>query len=539
MRRRTKTGVPPLFCSDFTLLKRSTQSTSMTKTFWAIAVALLAPAALSAQQAGLEEAVATITQDDYAYRIGVIAHDSMQGRDTPSPGLNKTAEWAASEFRRMGLRGGVEEGGFIQRYPLRSVTVDAEASGMDVGGARLSFGEDLLPLFGASAEGEATGRLALVSGSLGMDGAFGGNALAGAHVVWVLSADAQGIDRSMFETLGQMREAGALSVIITNSTEDERWASNARRSMGSGVQKGWGDENGGGEDAFEPLLQVRTQSLQEVLREHGVNMIPLQARAEADVEILVVEDLQVTVSQSMHSEMIDAPNVVAILEGSDPELKNEYVVFSGHMDHVGMGAPDANGDSIFNGADDDASGTVAVIEVAEAMASLPVAPKRSTLFLLVSGEEKGLWGSEWFAENPTVPLESMIADLNTDMVGRNWTDTIVAIGKEHSDLGETLNRVNGDHPELRMTAIDDVWPEERFYFRSDHYNFARKGVPVLFFFNGTHDDYHGRDDEPDRIDTEKAARIARLVFYLGVDIANAAERPKWNPESYSRIVSDR
>ena len=509
MRRRTKTGVPPHFCSDFTLLKRSTQSTSMTKTFRAIAVALLAPAVLSAQQVGLEEAVATITQDDYAYRIGVIAHDSMQGRDTPSPGLSKTAEWAASEFRRMGLRGGVEDGGFIQRYPLRSVTVDAEASGMDVGGARLSFGEDLLPLFGASAEGEATGRLALVSGSLGMDGAFGGNALAGAHVVWVLSADAQGIDRSMFETLGQMREAGALSVIITNSTEDERWTSNARRSMGSGVQKGWGGENSGGSDAFEPLLQVRTQSLQD------------------------------TVSQSMRSEMIDAPNVVAVLEGSDPELKNEYVIFSGHMDHVGMGAPDANGDSIFNGADDDASGTVAVIEVAEAMASLPVAPKRSTLFLLVSGEEKGLWGSEWFAENPTVPIESMVADLNTDMVGRNWTDTIVAIGKEHSDLGETLNRVNGDHPELRMTAIDDVWPEERFYFRSDHYNFARKGVPVLFFFNGTHDDYHGRDDEPDRIDTEKAARIARLVFYLGVDIANAAERPKWNPESYSRIVSDR
>jgi Zn-dependent M28 family amino/carboxypeptidase len=179
-----------------------------------------------------------------------------------------------------------------------------------------------------------------------------------------------------------------------------------------------------------------------------------------------------------------------------------------------------------------------VIEIAEAMASLPTAPKRSMIFLLVSGEEKGLWGSEWYADNPSVPIEQFVANLNTDMVGRNWTDTIVAIGKEHSDLGETLDRVNGDHPEIRMTAIDDVWPEERFYFRSDHYNFARKGVPILFFFNGTHDDYHGRDDEPDRIDAEKAARIARLVFYLGVEIGNAAERPKWNPESYARIVSD-
>jgi Zn-dependent M28 family amino/carboxypeptidase len=203
-----------------------------------------------------------------------------------------------------------------------------------------------------------------------------------------------------------------------------------------------------------------------------------------------------------------------------------------------MGSPDANGDSIFNGADDDASGTIAVVEIAEAMVALPSPPKRSMVFLLVSGEEKGLWGSEWFADNPTVPIEQLVANLNTDMVGRNWPDTIVAIGKEHSDLGQTLNRVNGDHPELRMTAIDDIWPDERFYFRSDHYNFARKGVPILFFFNGTHEDYHGRDDEPDRIDAEKAARIARLVFYLGVDIGNAPERPKWNPESYARIVSD-
>ena len=158
------------------------------------------------------------------------------------------------------------------------------------------------------------------------------------------------------------------------------------------------------------------------------------------------------------------------------------------------------------------------------------------LFLLVSGEEKGLWGSEWYAENPTVPVESLVANFNTDMVGRNWPDTIVAIGKEHSDLGETLNRVNGDHPELRMTAIDDIWPEERFYFRSDHYNFARKGVPVLFFFNGVHDDYHQVSDEIDKIDTEKMSRILQLLYYLGSDVANNPERPQWNPESYVEIV---
>jgi Zn-dependent M28 family amino/carboxypeptidase len=156
--------------------------------------------------------------------------------------------------------------------------------------------------------------------------------------------------------------------------------------------------------------------------------------------------------------------------------------------------------------------------------------------MTVSGEEKGLWGSEYYAEHPTVPLEQIVANINLDMIGRNWKDTIVAIGMEHSDLGKTLERVNRQHPELHMTAIDDRWPEERFYFRSDHYNFARKGIPILFFFNAVHEDYHQASDSPDKIDAEKEARIVKLLFYLGQEIANAPERPKWNPESYKEIV---
>src|SRR6185436_891029 len=128
-------------------------------------------------------------------------------------------------------------------------------------------------------------------------------------------------------------------------------------------------------------------------------------------------------------------------------LRDEYVVFSAHMDHVGVGAA-VNGDSIYNGADDDASGTSTVVEIAEAFASLQPRPRRSIVFLTVSGEERGLWGSNWFASHPPVPVERIVADLNIDMVGRNWSDTIVAIGREHSDLGATLAQVNGRHPEL-------------------------------------------------------------------------------------------
>ncbi len=502
-----------------------------------VLLALLAPVSTAAQQPGVEEAVRTITADDYAWRVGVIAHDSMGGRDTPSEGLDKTAEWIASEFRRMGLRGGAQDGGFIQRYPLTSVVVDETRSMLRAGSITLTYGADVLPLQGVSASGEATAALVLVSGSTRVSSSLA-EEVRGRHAVIVLAEDASGLDRTLFQLVSAVRNAGARSVSVTNSTDNARWTADAKRSLRPAVSKGWGESRDRAEAPFRPLLQIRISSLERLLAGRGVELPALQSRAGDAVRVDVVDGVRVTLTQRVSSQEITAPNVIGILDGSDAELKLEHVVFSGHMDHVGIGTPDQNGDSIFNGADDDASGTVAVIEIAEAMVALPTAPKRSMVFLLVSGEEKGLWGSEWYAENPSVPMDRLVANLNTDMVGRNWTDTIVAIGKEHSDLGETLDRVNGDHPELRMTAIDDIWPEERFYFRSDHYNFARKGVPILFFFNGTHDDYHGRDDEPERIDAEKAARIARLVFYLGVDIGNARERPEWNPESYARIVSD-
>jgi Zn-dependent M28 family amino/carboxypeptidase len=489
----------------------------------------------TAQQPPIVDGASTITADDLARRVGVIAHDSMQGRDTPSPGLEKTAVWVASEFRRLGLSAGGDDGGFIQRYPLRAVSIDPERSSLTSGSVRLGFGEDLLPLFGEIVEGEAVADLVLVSGS-GSVSRGTSRAVEGKHVVLVLPEGAAGVGRETFQVVAGLRNAGARSVMVTNGTDDARWASNRARSMAPSVSKDEPTEGGGA--AFLPLLQIRTSSLTRLMDGSDLDLASLMARGDARLRVDEIEGARVTLVQRTRSDSASAPNVVGILEGSDPSLRDEYVVYSAHMDHVGIGAPDERGDSIFNGADDDASGTAAVIEVAEAMAGLQTPPRRSMVFLVVSGEEKGLWGSEWYAANPSVPLASTVANLNADMVGRNWPDTIVAIGKEHSDLGATLERVNAEHPELGMTAIDDLWPEERFYFRSDHFNFARRGVPILFFFNGTHEDYHGRADEPDRIDAEKASRIARLLYYLGVDIGNADERPQWNPESYARIVSD-
>lgn len=504
--------------------------------------ALLLPAAVCALQeaprgsASPDEAAATITAEDFGRRIGVIAHDSMKGRDTPSSGLDATAAWIASQMEGLGLRGGAPEGGFVQRYPVRSIVVDRQESRVTLGGETLAFGVDVLPLRGVSGSGEATAGLVLVSGS-GFAAPSVLDRVRDRHVVLLTGLGRSPMNRAVFQLVATVANAGARSVTVTTDAADADWAGEVSDAFAPSVEAGWNDPDA--QPPFRPVLHVRVSALERALAGHGVDIAALRAREQERVRADIVDGVEVTVALTLRVDEVAAPNVVAVLEGSDPALRDEYVVLSAHMDHVGVGTPDERGDSIFNGADDDASGTVAVMEVAEAMASLETRPARSTIFLWVSGEERGLWGSEWYADHPTVPVDRLVANLNADMVGRNWPDTIVAIGKEHSDLGATLERVNAAHREIGMTAIDDLWPDEQFYFRSDHFNFARKGVPILFFFNGTHDDYHGRDDEPDRIDTEKAARIAKLLYWLGLEVANAAERPVWNPESRARIVSDR
>ena len=491
---------------------------------------LLFPSVLAAQSpASVQRAVRSIVPDDIKRRIGIIADDSMRGRDTPSPELEKVATYIAGEFRRFGLKPGGDNGSFLQRYSLDRVQFVAESSSAFVhggGDATLVYGRDFAFTDNMFESGDYAGDLVLLTGTMAVPTQMDTAALAGKMLV----VTARVRNRADRQRLFSWRPAG---LIIMSSISDSLWAMSVERTSRAQLR----------DPSRKPgtlvVVTVRSAALAPVLTTLGVDSTavqkaaqsgaPLAARALAGAQFHVHARIR-TVDHS------SAPNVVGILEGSDPRLKREYVVLSAHMDHVGVGRP-VNGDSIYNGADDDASGTIAVVEAAEAFSQLQPRPKRSIIFLTVSGEEKGLWGSAYFADHPPVPIADIVADLNTDMVGRNWKDTIVVIGKEHSDLGATLNRVGAAHPELGMQPIDDIWPQESFYTRSDHYNFARKGVPILFFFNGTHPDYHRPSDSVDKIDAEKESRIVKLVFYLGLDVANAADRPKWNPDSYSRIVT--
>jgi Zn-dependent M28 family amino/carboxypeptidase len=218
--------------------------------------------------------------------------------------------------------------------------------------------------------------------------------------------------------------------------------------------------------------------------------------------------------------LVRAPNVLALLPGRDDELRDEVVVVVAHFDHLGIRIP-VDGDSIYNGADDNASGTAAVLELAQAFRALPQPPRRSILFLLVSGEEHGLWGSAAFVQDPVVPLERIVAAVNFDMVGRNSPDSVFIGDHDRSSLGALAFALSDAHPEVGMRLVPGPGGA------SDHLPFRYAGIPAILFFAGLHTDYHTPDDEADRLDYHKTARVVRMGFYTIQSVANSEARPTW------------
>ncbi len=440
----------------------------------ALFVLLGAAARLQAQtSAPLHRAAATITAEEVGRRVGIIADDSMLGRDTPSRGLDMTAQYVADQFRQFGLKPGGDQGSWFQRYGIvrRRMLLDQSRVILSAGGTVDSA------KFTAAAryDGGGVPEKPLTASTVLVTGAQTEASAAGAGVrdrialyVPELHAD-PGMVQQVLRALYLNRPA---ALVVLNDSDSASFAVTLPRrppgANGSG-RTGIPTDGSPAADRRSSLLACRRRT-----RPAGAARLSHSCGARA-------AETQGSDSDQRLGGLcpLRARIPSGVLEGSDPELKQEYLVYSAHMDHIGItpGRPD----SINNGADDDGSGTVGVMELAEAFSRPGARPKRSVIFLTVSGEEKGLWGSDFFTAHPPVPIKQIVADINIDMIGRNWRDTIVAIGKEHSNLGATLERVNRAHPELGMTAIDDRWPAERFYFRSDHYNFARRGVPDSLF----------------------------------------------------------
>jgi hypothetical protein len=498
------------------------------------ALLLLAAGPLAAQSSkDLTKAAATITEADVRARINIIADDSMMGRDTPSPGLEMTAAYVASQFKKAGLKPAGDSGTYFQRFPLvrrrllaaRSELRFTSADGVEI---ILPFATSAAQLGRGSGATEKSGGVTLLGGTLD-PAALRPDDLKGRFVVMALDLDH--LPANIDALAGAIIQAGASAIVVVTPDDSAGFAGRLARQERVRVSRAGPAEGPGG-----PLIvQVRESDIVAQAPQASQTFEQMRAAVAPLVQVLPDWQGSAVVTDTALGET-SAPNVVALLEGRDKSLRGSYVVYSAHMDHVGItpGLPD----SINNGADDDGSGTVGLMELAEAFGQKKARPMRSVLFVGVSGEEKGLWGSAWFTAHPTVPIDSMVADLNIDMIGRNWKDTIAVIGREHSNLGAILDTVAAQHPQLDMAPVADMWPDEQLYFRSDHYNFAKKGVPILFFTSGLHEDYHKPSDSPDKIEAEKEARLLQLLFYLGEDVANSTARPQWNPESYQKIVTE-
>ncbi|HSH46870.1 MAG TPA: M20/M25/M40 family metallo-hydrolase, partial [Longimicrobiales bacterium] len=390
--------------------------------------------------AELQAALAGISAADVHRRIGVLAHDSMRGRDTPSPELEQVARWIADEFRRFGLRPGAGNGEWIQHYPYPLEGLDPYGARFDIasGGTHsLEYGASFYVRPGSGPAAGADDPVTVPVTWMG-DWIRDGADLEGRAALLRLAGtpeDARGGYRFPSETRARVSEAvdaagqaGAAAVVfvLESALTPRQVAALAeteaapRRALGGRAAA----------DPTPPVFFITREAAHRLFRAGGMDAGEELRRVRVE-RPAPLDGVSLRLAAPM-ARLDDqrAPNVVGLLPGSDPELRDTYVVLTAHMDHIGVGAPDASGDSIYNGADDDASGTSALLEVAEAFAALGERPRRSLLFVAVSGEEKGLLGSRWFSDHPTVPEDDMVANLNMDMVGRNAPDSIVVIGQE-------------------------------------------------------------------------------------------------------------
>jgi hypothetical protein len=287
-----------------------------------------------------------------------------------------------------------------------------------------------------------------------------------------------------------------------------------------------------------PVIYIGKQIANQLLKSGNTNIDELKSKIDANRKPVSMA-LTVTISASaMPTETkVKADNVLGFLEGSDPKLKNEVLVITAHYDHIGIDANAPGDDKINNGADDDGSGTTGVMMIAEAFMKAKKAgkgPKRSILFMTVTGEERGLWGSDWYSENPVFPLKNIITNLNIDMIGRgdeahvadNNFVYIIGSNMLSTDLHRISKKANQDYVKMNLDErYNNRTDPNRFYYRSDHYNFAKHGIPVIFYFNGVHDDYHKPGDEISKIDFPMLAKRSKLVYFTAWELVNGAKRP--------------
>jgi len=497
--------------------------------------------------------VEAIQADQLKEWLYVVASDEMEGRDTPSRGLDMTAKFIADHLSQWGVKPGGDDGTYFQKFALASRRVEPELTIASVNGQSFKLGEDFIA---EPIQGQASGRIVYVGHGY-MIRAKGIDAYQGVDVKGKIMLAVEGYPRGVSfpdihgknegedydtpETYARAHGARGVIYIPSQSTLSF-WQNRYKFSLNPSRLKLEGPRQVG---ANIPVIYASEKMVKAILDGEKLDYETIRKQANHGAlgeafDLGAGKQASFNVNAKVDSAMTQ--NVVGVIEGVDPILKKEYVAVGAHYDHVGM-SQNTEGDKIFNGADDDGSGTVGTLAIAQALAKSPTRPKRSVIFVWHAGEEKGLWGSEFFTENPTVPIEQIVTQLNIDMIGRSKKEgdnnpankdltgpnELYVIGSKmmSTDLGNLSEEVNKQYLKLAFNyKYDDPTDTERFFYRSDHYNYAKKGVPIIFYFSGVHEDYHGLADTADKIDYRKMEKITRTVFAMMWSLANAPARPK-------------
>jgi len=550
--------------------------TLMFSCFMAAILGIIATTGCGTKDSKIQETAGSIDQVLKSLRPEAIrahteflADDLLEGRGTGSRGHTIAANYIRAWCEASGLRGGAEAGGYLQKVPLVRAAVDESQTTLKLESAEgkqiLQYGTDFVAMdTHRNTEGGASGKLVFVGyGVTAPEQAYddySGLDVKGKIVVMLRFEAPPSFPPAVraYYSDHEIKRAnaaahGAVGALYLSSPASEArlpWLFMLRELRVGFNSVRWlrpDGQPGGLDDALKFFGMLNRSGAAALFKKEKHSLSDIFTSLEKGVPIRFDLSKSATLAFRSHHQKEESENVVSVLEGFDPVLKGEYVVFSTHMDHLGIG-PAVDGDSIYNGAMDNAVGCGVLLEVARCFRSLPERPRRSIIFLFVTGEEAGLLGSDYFASNPTMPAKQIVANINLD-TGTTLTPVtdVIAWGAEHSSLQTNVNQAS---IQASFTVSPDPFPEEGFFVRSDQFSFVKKGIPSIFVDLGIKSSqpgvdalaimkkwlstvYHSpKDDLKQPIQYETSARFARFLFRLGYTIAANSGRPHWNENDF-------
>ncbi|MDR0802240.1 M28 family peptidase [Fluviicola sp.] len=449
-----------------------------------------------------------INETDLKKNLSIIASDDYLGRETGKQGQKMTAEFLTAYFKKLGCDYAPGMSGYEQYF---NVIESTPGGTMSLNGSTLNFKTDFI--YYACKLKTTLKNIPVYStdqlSAIGEDSCYVIHMLRGMEIRKEISALKKELPKQV------------KGIILVSDQYDslydylEHYVTTKTMYLADQKKK----------EEF-PVLFVKKSSLNP-LKKNSNGFLMGEGKVIQFSKPVFILDAGLNIQE----EKLVSSNVLAYIEGNDPVLSKEVVIISAHYDHIGID----NG-LVFNGADDDGTGTVALLELAEAFMEAKKngqGPKRSILIMPISGEEKGLLGSDYYSSHPVIPLENTVADLNIDMIGRNDiahekdTNYIYIIGSNmlSDELHEVNEKANEQYTHLKLDyKFNSLSDPNQFYYRSDHYNFAKFNIPVIFYFSGVHEDYHQATDDVEKIIFSKVERVARLVFFTAWELTNASKR---------------